>query len=418
VQARLLSHQPTHNPSVSPKILNRSKLNGGNVTRLNGNGNGNGKPGSGKGTEFLIREALKKHATPVMLIEREDLTRQFTRFQRSLPNVTPFYAIKANPNPDIVKHFVKLGTGFDVASGNEMGEVLRLGAKPHQIIFANTIKSVPDIQLAHKSHVKMMTFDNEPELYKIAKYAPGSHVLVRIKVINMGSQVELSLKFGADPDQAVFFLQKAKALGLKPVGISFHVGSQCRMSESYLDALRVTSKLFDQAEDEGLHLNLLDIGGGFPIRHFDREEGPTFEDIARDIKKHLRQLFDLKKVHLMAEPGRFLVGPAGTLVTQVVGRTFRNNRNYYYLNDGVYADFSGIVFDNCKYELKTLRRGQKFLSTVAGPTCDSLDVISQSEELPELDVGNIVYVKNIGAYSSASAVPCFNGFAPAKTVIV
>ena len=115
---------------------------------------------------------------------------------------------------------------------------------------------------------------------------------------------------------------------------------------------------------------------------------------------------------------RFLVGPAGILITQVIGRTFRNNKNYYYLNDGIYADFSGIVFDHCKYELKTLRRGQKFLSTVAGPTCDSFDTVSLSEELPELDVGSVVYAKNIGAYSSASAVPSFNGFAPAKIVLV
>ena len=121
---------------------------------------------------------------------------------------------------------------------------------------------------------------------------------------------------------------------------------------------------------------------------------------------------------LIAEPGRFLVGPAGVLITQVIGRTFRNNKNYYYLNDGIYADFSGIVFDHCKYELKTLRRGQKFLSTVAGPTCDSFDTISLSEELPELDVGSVVCAKNIGAYSSASAVPNFNGFTPAKILLV
>ncbi|MBI4431681.1 MAG: type III PLP-dependent enzyme [Candidatus Omnitrophica bacterium] len=412
---RLLTHQPKFNRPATTLIPVSKRTNGSEVLRPNGRQNG--KPGT-KGTEFLIREVLRKHATPLMLIERETLARQYQRFQRALPNVKPYYAIKANPHPDIVKYFIKLGAGFDVASGNEMAQVLRLGAKPDQIIFANTIKSIADIQLAYRSRVRFMTFDNEPELYKIAKFAPRSRVLVRIKVINMGSQVELSLKFGADPDQAVFLLEKAKALGLKPEGISFHAGSQCRFADSYIDALRVTSNLFKEGERSGLHLHMLDIGGGFPIKHFDREDGPTFEDIARKIRKALRKLFDLKKVQIMAEPGRFLVGPAGTLITQVVGRTFRNNRNYYYLNDGVYGDFSGIVFDNCKYELKTLRRGQKFLSTVAGPTCDSFDVVSPSEELPELDVGNVVYVKNIGAYSSASAVPCFNGFFPARTILV
>jgi ornithine decarboxylase len=139
--------------------------------------------------------------------------------------------------------------------------------------------------------------------------------------------------------------------------------------------------------------------------------------MVRIIRKKLKKLFP-KGTRFIAEPGRFLAGPAGTLVTQVVGRTFRNNKNYYYLNDGVYADFSGIIFDHCRYEFKTLRRGQKFLSTLAGPTCDSLDIIALNADLPELEVGNIVYVKNIGAYSCASAVPNFNGFKPAKIVLV
>ena len=263
----------------------------------------------------------------------------------------------------------------------------------------------------------LMTFDNEPELYKIAKHAPGARVLVRIKVDNIGSLVELSLKFGADPEHAVFLLRKAKALGLSPEGVSFHVGSQCANVENYLHALEVSAGIFKEAKQEGLVLTTLDIGGGFPIRHYDSDKHPTFETMAGKIRVEMARLFD-KKIKFIAEPGRFFVGPAGVLVTQVIGRTFRNNKNYYYLNDGIYADFSGIVFDHCKYELKTLRRGQKFLSTVAGPTCDSFDTISLSEELPELDVGSVVYAKNIGAYSSASAVPGFNGFAPAKIIIV
>ena len=131
----------------------------------------------------------------------------------------------------------------------------------------------------------------------------------------------------------------------------------------------------------------------------------------------MKELFD-RNVKFIAEPGRFLVGPSGVLVTQVIGRAYRNNKNYYYLNDGIYADFSGMVFDHCRYEFKTLRRGQKFLSTLAGPTCDSFDTLSTNEEIPELYVGDIVYVKNIGAYSAASAVPNFNGFSPAKIILV
>ena len=262
-----------------------------------------------------------------------------------------------------------------------------------------------------------MTFDNEPELYKIAKHAPGARVIVRIKVENVGSIVELSLKFGADAEQAVFLLRKAKGLGLYPEGVSFHVGSQCTNVGNYLHALELVAGIFKEAKAEGLTLTVLDIGGGFPIRHSDDDKHIDFETMARKIRTEMKRLFD-KKTKLIAEPGRFFAGPAGVLITQVIGRTFRNNKNYYYLNDGLYGDFSGIVFDHGKYELKTLRRGQKFLSTVAGPTCDSFDTISLSEELPELEVGSVVYVKNIGAYSSASAVQSFNGFAPAKTVMV
>ncbi len=368
-------------------------------------------------TEKEIKNQVKKHKTPLMLISKDALTNQFKVFKKSLPAVVPYYAIKANPNPEIIKHFIKLGTSFDVASANEMKTVLDLGAKPQNIIFANTIKSEDDLKFACKNKVKLMTVDNEPELYKIAKNCKGANVLIRIKVANVGSIVELSLKFGADPEQAIFFIKKAKALGLNPVGVAFHVGSQCINADNYIHALELSSQIFKEAKSEGIKLSMLDIGGGFPIKHFDSDKHINFQSLAAKIKKEIKRLFP-KDIKVIAEPGRFFSGPAGTLITKVVGRTFRNNKNYYYLDDGLYGDFSGIVFDHCKYQFNTFKRGQKFLSTLAGPTCDSFDTISQSEELPELDVNNIVYVKNIGAYSCASAVPWFNGFPPAKIVMI
>ncbi|MBU0573674.1 MAG: type III PLP-dependent enzyme [Candidatus Margulisbacteria bacterium] len=371
----------------------------------------------GGGLENLIRDMLKKHKSPIMLIRKDILLGQFEQFRRYLPNVRPYYAIKANPNPDVIKTFVKLGSCFDVASAAEMDYVLSLGASPGDIIFANTIKSAEDLEQAHKKKVKFMTFDNESELYKIARYCPNARVLCRIKVDNVGSTVELSLKFGADADQAIFLLKKAKSLGLRPLGVAFHVGSQCVNVKNYVNALKVTSSIFEESKRVGLHLKVVDIGGGFPIRHFDDDNHVTFRDMASQLRKYMKKLFE-KDVEFIAEPGRFFVGPAGVLVTQVIGRTFRNNKNYYYLNDGVYADFSGMIFDHCRYEFKTLRRGQKFLSALAGPTCDSLDTLSLNEDLPEMDVGNVVYVKNIGAYSSASAVPNFNGFKPAQTLFI
>jgi len=352
-----------------------------------------------------------------MLVRRSVLEKQYRRFRKSLPEVIPYYAIKANPHPGVIKTFIKLGTSFDVASAAEMKQVLALGASPQKIIFANTIKTPEDIAFARRRRVKLMTFDNEPELYKLAKHFPGAHVLVRIKVANQGSVVALSLKFGADQEQAFFFLRKAKTLGLVPAGVSFHVGSQATNVENYLQAIEISAGIFREAKENGFPLKVLDIGGGFPIQHFDNEIGINFERMASHIRRELKRSFD-KNVKFIAEPGRFLVGPAGILVTQVIGRTFRNNKNYYYLNDGIYTDFSGMVFDHCRYEFKTLRRGQKFLSTLAGPTCDSFDTLSENCEIPELYVKDVVYVKNIGAYSCASATAGFNGFPPAKIIMV
>ena len=162
--------------------------------------------------ERLIRRITKKQPGPLMMISQAALKKQYETFHRFLSNVTPYYAIKANPHPEIIKAFIKLGASFDVASAAEMKQVLNLGAHPSKIIFANTIKSTEDILFTQKRRVRLMTFDNEPELYKIAKHYPKAHVLVRIKVANKGSQVELSLKFGADPEQAYLLLRKAKAL--------------------------------------------------------------------------------------------------------------------------------------------------------------------------------------------------------------
>jgi ornithine decarboxylase len=336
-----------------------------------------------------------------MILKRCVLEKQYQRFRKCLPDVTPYYAIKANPHPGIIKTFVKLGSSFDVASAAEMKHVLRLGASPGKVIFANTIKSEEDIIAARRRRVRLMTFDNEPELYKLAKHCPRARVLVRIKVANEGSVVELSLKFGADAEHAFFLLRKAKALGLIPMGVSFHVGSQATNVENYLQAIELSAGIFKEAKKNGFPLKLLDIGGGFPIQHFDDEIGINFERMASQIRQQMRALFD-KNVKFIAEPGRFLAGPAGILVTQVIGRTFRNNKNYYYLNDGIYADFSGMVFDHCRYEFKTLRRGQKFLSALAGPTCDSFDTLALNEEIPELYVGDVVYVKNIGALNETN----------------
>lgn len=362
-----------------------------------------------------IRELVKLHGTPLMVIGRDSLIEEYQRFKRLLPRVDLYYAIKANPHPDILKTFRDLGGFYDVASEGEMRHVLAQGVKPSKIIFANTVKRPEALEFAHKANVNFATFDNEPELYKIAKYAPGCRVLARLKVSNLGSIVELSLKFGADQDAIVPLLSKARSLGLKPEGVSFHVGSQCTNFENYQRALEVTAEIMREAGERGIEFKTVDIGGGFPIKHF-KTDTVSLETFANQMRRELNRLFP-ESVQIIAEPGRALAGPAGMLITRVVGRSIRNNKNYYYLDDGVYGDFSGIVFDHCKYEFKTLKKTQKFFSIVAGPTCDSFDTLSLSEELPELDVGDVVYVQSIGAYSCASALT-FNGIRPAKVIVV
>jgi ornithine decarboxylase len=362
-----------------------------------------------------IRALVKLHGSPILVLDKQRLIEEYKRFKRLLPRVKLFYAIKANPHPDVIKTFRDLGASYDVASEGEMRHVLNQGVPPDRIIFANTVKRPEALEFCRKSKINFVTFDNEPELYKIAKYAPGCRVLARLKVSNLGSIVELSLKFGADQDQIVPMLAKAKSLGLKPEGISFHVGSQCTNFENYERAFEAAAYIMREAKTRGLPFNIVDIGGGFPIRHFEADTH-TLETFGRQMREELDRLFP-KNVEIIAEPGRALAGPSGMLITRVVGRAIRNNKNYYYLDDGVYGDFSGIVFDHCKYQFKALKRGQTFASILAGPTCDSFDTISLSEELPELDVGDVVYVPNIGAYSCASAV-VFNGIPPAKVMVI
>lgn len=362
-----------------------------------------------------ISSLAKKHGTPLFLISESMLIEQVKKFQTLLPSVKPFYAVKANAHPFVLKIFAEYGIGFDVASMQEMKAVLDLGVKPDRIIFANTVKRPEALQFAAQHDVRLMTFDSEYELNKIARHAPGAHVLIRIKVPNVGSLVELSLKFGAEPADAIPLLIKAFQMKLKPVGVSFHVGSQSTNEENYLASLEMASMIFNEAKLKQLPLEILDIGGGFPVRYFDQDKD-SFAPMSIQIKKELKRLFG-PDVQVIAEPGRAFVGPACYLVMQVVGKSIRGNKHWYYLDDGVYGSLSGIIFDHAKYQYHTFRKGVKQITTLAGPTCDSLDIISVSEDMPELEIGDLIYCENIGAYSWATATN-FNGIPPAEVVLI
>ena len=366
-------------------------------------------------TQRRLKSLARRHGTPLFAISRSALRSQLERFRKALPRVEPFYAIKANPDPGILKTLAARGSSFDTASLTEIEAVLAAGAPPERVIFANTIKPVEAIRAAVQRGVDLMTFDSEYELDKLARHAPGARVLVRIKVPNVGSVIELSLKFGVEPADAIGLLIKAHRLGLKPAGVSFHVGSQCTRAENYIDALEMAAIIVRDAHLKQMPLDIVDIGGGFPIPRPDSDQDP-FDHTASVIARELDRLFDAN-VRVIAEPGRFIVGPAGTLILSVVGKAIRENKHWYYLDDGVYGGLSGLFFDHATYAFKTMRGGNTQLSTLAGPTCDSIDIIARGEELPELDIGDLIYIENIGAYSLASATH-FNGLEPPRAVMV
>jgi len=252
------------------------------------------------------------------------------------------------------------------------------------------------------------------ELEKIKRFAPHAGVVLRLAVANTGSQCELSNKFGCQTGEAVDLVLAAFKRGLVVEGLSFHVGSQCTNFENFVQALNAAAAVMKEARERGHEIKILDIGGGFPAPY--NKHVKPFRELATVVNAEIDRLFD-KNIQILAEPGRFLVATAATSVARIIGKAVRDGKPCYYIDDSVYHTFSGIIFDHCQYPLKALRNGKKEICAVFGQTCDGLDVLSQSELLPELEIDDLVYAENIGAYSNASST-WFNGFPPAKVLHV
>lgn len=368
-----------------------------------------------------LQGIAKKYGTPVLVIDHEKIKQNYKEFKENLPRVQAYYAVKANSSPEIVRTLYKLGASFDVASLPEFKivyeNIKNLPPKERQdfiwdkIIYANTIKQIEALHELDQ-YKPLVTYDNIHELRKIKEHCPHAGLCLRIKVPNTGSMVELSSKFGIDPGEAVDLIVESFNTGLVVEGLSFHVGSQCNNFENYMQALQLASSILKESESRGHKINILDIGGGFPVKYNSKVK--AFKTLARKLNAEFKRLFP-EVMELLAEPGRFMVANAGTLVTKIIGKAVRDGKTCYYLDDGVYHTFSGIVFDHCQYPLKPFREGETKVSAVFGPTCDAFDTISVAEELPELEIGDLLYAKNIGAYSIASST-YFNGFPPAKVV--
>lgn len=374
-------------------------------------------------TASQLKAIARQHGTPVVVIDHEIIRRNYAKFRKHLPKVQAYYAVKANPAPEIVRTLYRAGASFDVASLPEFmlvyENIRHLPPDEQQdfiwdkIVYANPIKPRETLEALNR-YKPLVTYDNPEELRKIAKYAPQAGLVLRLRVPNTGSMVELSSKFGCHPGEAADLIDGAFRAGLAVEGVSFHVGSQCTNFENFVQALNMSAAVMQEARSRGHEIKILDIGGGFPVP-YDRHVRPIGE-LARKINAEIKRLFP-PDIEILAEPGRYLVATAAAVVARVIGKAVRDGKTAYYIDDSVYHTFSGIIFDHCRYRISAFRKGKAEISSVFGQTCDGLDTISHSEELPELEIGDLVYSENIGAYSNASST-WFNGFPPARVVHV
>lgn len=372
-----------------------------------------------------LKQLAEEHGTPLFVIDHREVRRNYATFKKHLPRVQAYYAVKANPDPGIVRSLFQAGASFDVASMPEFKivheNIKRMPARERQdfiwdkIIYANPVKDNRTLADLDK-YKPLVTYDNLAEVGKIKRFAPHAGLILRINVPNTGSVVELSSKFGASPGEAVDLIEAAYNAGLVVEGLSFHVGSQCTNFQNYIQALNIADSIFKEAWERGYDkVKILDIGGGFPAP-YDQHVRP-FAELAKALNTELDRLFP-STVEILAEPGRFLVATAATLVVEIIGKAVRNGKQCYYVNDGVYGTYSGVLFDHCQYHFKAFKNGPTQIASVFGPTCDALDVVSVAEDLPiNLDLGDLLFSENIGAYTTASATS-FNGMPPAKVVAV
>jgi len=357
---------------------------------------------------------FRKNENPFYVVDLSSIITQYKKWLSLLPNITPFYAVKCNPDENLLKLLDKLGCNFDCASKNEIGKVLALSSSknPEKIIYANPCKSKEHLLYAKDNGVKKLTFDCVEELHKIKEVYPEAELILRIQVDDSKSLCKFNTKFGCAISDAEHVLYTSSLLKLNVIGVSFHVGSGCKDCSVYKTALNFCKVIFDIGTALNFNMKILDIGGGFP----GSKNKVSFEDVAQVLKENL----DFPDyVQVISEPGRFIAEQSHTLVLNVTGKKENVNELgekifMYYLNDGIYGSFNCIIFDYAKPEIKTFKIGELYKSIVFGPTCDSLDRIGEFL-LPELDVSDWCYVENFGAYTS-SAASTFNGFSKPELV--
>lgn len=371
-------------------------------------------------------ERLKTFAadkeTPFVVIDLERIAEKYDELHRLLPYAKVYYAVKANPHDEILKMLIARGCRFDIASVFELDQMLRLGAKPDDMSYGNTIKKARHIAYAYDRGIRLFATDSEEDVCKIAENAPGASVFFRILTDGSGADWPLSRKFGAHPDTIYRLVLQAAELGLDPYGISFHVGSQQRDIGQWDHAIATCRYLFDSLAEEGVHLRMLNLGGGFPANYV----SPTqdIELYCQEITRFLEDDFGDHAPEILIEPGRSLVGDSGVLVSEVVLVSKKSEFNQYswvYLDVGKFSGLIETIDESIKYPIFVDRESDAVKQVIlAGPTCDSMDILYEDTkyEMPaEITEGDRVYIFTTGAYTTSYSSVNFNGFPPLKAYI-
>ena len=355
-----------------------------------------------------------RYETPFFLIDREKLVAKYHQIRTSFPYADVLYAVKANPHPEVIRTLAAVGCGFEVSATPELDLVSQHVDRFDRVYSSNPIKPPSFIREAYQhGKVAAFAFDSAEELEKLAMLAPGSRVYVRLVVDNSGSDWPLTRKYGVEPSLATDLLVRAADLGLRPIGTTFHVGSQNLDAQSWQRALDAARLVWEEAARRGIELQLLNLGGGLPARH--HKPIPSFEAIGEAVGQAIAAQFP-PGIEVTIEPGRGLVGEAAVLVTSVIGRARRGDQTWIYADVGV---FNGLMetIDKFRYQVHAERDGPTEIVTLAGPSCDSVDVVFDEIALPRVCVGDRLYFMNAGAYTLAYA-SSFNGFPPPAVHVV
>ncbi len=363
-------------------------------------------------TQEAVTSLAERYGTPLLVLSLEQVEKNYDILREHIPQLKIHYAMKANPDLHILDLLINKGACFDVASDGEIRTLSQLGVSGDRMIYANPIKLDAGFAACRDAGVYRMTYDSESEIKKIAEHCPGATVLLRLRIDNAQAHVDLNKKFGCPRERALELMLKAREAGLDVAGVAFHVGSQTVAADPYFHAMDITKELMEEARKAGLTMRVLDIGGGFPIP----ETGVHYNLTALLDQVAARLREDFSDLEIWAEPGRYMCGTAVNLITRVIGENERNGQTWYFLDDGIYGTFSGVIFDQWDFKLISFKEGRKIPATFAGPSCDSLDIMFRGKMTEPLEVGDVLLVPVCGAYTSASATT-FNGFRKARTVI-